>query len=96
MPETLVLEARTQVSFIHSSPPTTQVLKTYCLLPGTQLYFQFDGMIYHASQHTDATQYNPAGKMVVVRTRNSGHDISQDFCEHGAEVTWCNDAELMF
>jgi cation diffusion facilitator CzcD-associated flavoprotein CzcO len=49
---------------------------------------QFNGMIYHASQHTDASQYNPAGKkVVVVGTGNSGHDISQDFCEHGAEVT---------
>ena len=49
----------------------------------------FQGVVYHASQHKDATsQKNVAGKkVVVVGTGNSGHDIAQNFCENGAQVT---------
>lgn len=53
--------------------------------PGQDL---FKGRIYHGSQHQDAGLDSPRGKkVVVVGTGNSGHDIAQDFYEHGAEVT---------
>ena len=50
---------------------------------------QFKGTIYHTSQHQDAS-LDPevkGKKVVVVGSGNSGHDISQNFYENGAEVT---------
>ena len=48
----------------------------------------FRGLIYHGSQHQDASDSNVQGKkVVVVGTGNSGHDIAQNFCENGADVT---------
>lgn len=49
----------------------------------------FKGVVYHGSQHKDATtQENVAGKkVVVVGTGNSGHDMAQNYCENGASVT---------
>lgn len=49
----------------------------------------FKGTVYHGSHHQDATfQSNVAGKkVVVVGTGNSGHDISQNYYENGAQVT---------
>lgn len=48
----------------------------------------FKGQVYHASQHKDASEYDVEGKkVVVVGTGNSGHDIAENFCESGAEVT---------
>jgi len=49
----------------------------------------FKGTVYHASHHKDASQQeNVAGKkVVVVGTGNSGHDISQNYYESGAQVT---------
>jgi cation diffusion facilitator CzcD-associated flavoprotein CzcO len=48
----------------------------------------YQGTIYHASEHTDARQHSPEGKhVVVVGTGNSGHDIAQDFYNCGARVT---------
>lgn len=53
--------------------------------PGQSTY---KGIVYHASEHVDAGQQYPNGKsVVVVGTGNSGHDIAQDFYEHGARVT---------
>ncbi|KAK5118079.1 hypothetical protein LTR62_004125 [Meristemomyces frigidus] len=49
----------------------------------------FKGVVYHGSQHVDATfQGNVKGKkVVVVGTGNSGHDIAQNYYENGAEVS---------
>ncbi|KAJ5747711.1 flavin-containing monooxygenase [Penicillium nucicola] len=60
-------------------------------LPSVPLFSgmnQFQGQIYHSSQHQDAGALNCQGKkVIVVGTGNSGHDIAQDFYNHGAEVT---------
>lgn len=49
----------------------------------------FEGIIYHGSQHKDASSNGDAkGKnVVVVGTGNSGHDIAQNFYDNGANVT---------
>ena len=50
---------------------------------------KFRGSVYHATQHQDAS-LDPqvkGKKVVVVGSGNSGHDISQNFYENGAEVT---------
>ncbi|PYH42251.1 flavin-containing monooxygenase [Aspergillus saccharolyticus JOP 1030-1] len=58
------------------------------LIPSFPGQSQFEGQLYHASQHVDARQLAPHGKkVVVVGTGNSGHDIAQDFYDHGASVT---------
>jgi cation diffusion facilitator CzcD-associated flavoprotein CzcO len=49
---------------------------------------RFKGTTYHGSEHLDAGLHKPKGKkVVIVGTGNSGHDIAQDFYEHGAQVT---------
>lgn len=59
------------------------------LMPSFPGQDEFQGTLYHGSQHRDAShQPSVAGKrVVVVGTGNSGHDIAQNFCEHGAHVT---------
>ncbi|KAJ5682425.1 hypothetical protein N7462_005590 [Penicillium macrosclerotiorum] len=48
----------------------------------------FQGILYHGSQHTDASESDIRGKkVVVVGTGNSGHDIAQNYYENGADVT---------
>ncbi|KAL2001313.1 hypothetical protein VTN02DRAFT_1913 [Thermoascus thermophilus] len=48
----------------------------------------FQGVVYHGSQHRDASEYDVKGKkVIVVGTGNSGHDIAENFYENGAEVT---------
>ncbi|KAF4627591.1 hypothetical protein G7Y89_g10565 [Cudoniella acicularis] len=49
----------------------------------------FKGLVYHGSQHQDAsiTGNSMGKKVVVVGTGNSGHDISQNYYENGASVT---------
>ncbi|KAJ5789761.1 uncharacterized protein N7518_006772 [Penicillium psychrosexuale] len=48
----------------------------------------FQGNVYHASQHRDASESDVRGKkVIVVGTGNSGHDIAQNFYENGADVT---------
>ena len=49
----------------------------------------FEGQVYHASEHQDASiGENMQGKrVVVVGTGNSGHDIAQNYYENGADVT---------
>ncbi|WP_164842515.1 flavin-containing monooxygenase [Actinoplanes solisilvae] len=52
-------------------------------VPGKDTY---NGVSYHSSQHSDATDW--AGKKaVVIGACNSGHDIAQDLYEAGADVT---------
>ncbi|KAL4791748.1 hypothetical protein BDV19DRAFT_381350 [Aspergillus venezuelensis] len=49
---------------------------------------KFKGTLYHATKHRDASEWDVKGKKVtVVGTGNSGHDIAQNFCENGADVT---------
>lgn len=50
---------------------------------------KFEGTVYHGSHHQDASLSGDLSgkKVVVVGTGNSGHDISQNFYENGAEVT---------
>ena len=49
----------------------------------------FKGEVYHGSQHQDASLSGDltGKKVLVVGTGNSGHDISQNFYENGADVT---------
>jgi cation diffusion facilitator CzcD-associated flavoprotein CzcO len=49
----------------------------------------FNGTVYHGSQHRDASESaNVRGKkVIVVGTGNSGHDMAENFYENGAEVT---------
>jgi cation diffusion facilitator CzcD-associated flavoprotein CzcO len=46
----------------------------------------FKGQLLHSSQYDDAKGW-AGGKAIVVGAGNSGHDIAQDFCEQGADVT---------
>ena len=48
--------------------------------------FKGDGL-YHSSQFKGAKQNAQGKKAVVVGCCNSGHDIAQDFYEHGYDVT---------
>ena len=51
---------------------------------------RFKGTVYHASQHKDASFSNndlAEKRVVVVGTGNSGHDISQNYYENGAQVS---------
>ncbi|KAL9097304.1 MAG: hypothetical protein Q9165_000731 [Trypethelium subeluteriae] len=50
----------------------------------------FTGSVYHGSQHEDASYYKGdlrGKKVLVVGTGNSGHDVAQNYCENGADVT---------
>lgn len=58
------------------------------LIPSFPGQSDFKGVVYHGSQHEDASKYSVKGKkVVVVGTGNSGHDISENFCQNGADVT---------
>ncbi|EEQ84673.1 flavin-binding monooxygenase [Blastomyces dermatitidis ER-3] len=59
------------------------------LVPNVPGKEQFQGEIYHSSQHKHASDHEgkKGKKVVVVGTGNSGHDIAQDFYENGADVT---------
>jgi cation diffusion facilitator CzcD-associated flavoprotein CzcO len=70
--------------------PSHVVLATGALgepnVPRLQSVEEFGGELRHSSAHPGGSGW--AGKKaVVVGACNSGHDIAQDFCEHGAEVT---------
>lgn len=48
----------------------------------------FEGQVYHGSEHREAAKTDCKGKkVIVVGTGNSGHDIAEDFYENGADVT---------
>ncbi|KAG5292966.1 flavin-binding monooxygenase [Histoplasma ohiense] len=50
---------------------------------------QFQGELYHSSQHKHASQHEgiKGKKVIIVSTGNSSHDIAQDFYENSADVT---------
>ncbi|KAF9236327.1 hypothetical protein BU15DRAFT_77043 [Melanogaster broomeanus] len=49
---------------------------------------EFKGEVVHSSQFTSAENY--LGKRaVVVGACNSGHDVAQDFFNHGVDITMC-------
>ena len=50
---------------------------------------EFKGVVYHGSQHVDASEQGDVSgkKVLVVGTGNSGHDVAQNYYEAGAEVT---------
>ena len=52
-------------------------------LPGMD---EFGGRIAHSSAHGSG-EGSAGQRVVVIGTGNSGHDIAQDFCENGADVT---------
>jgi cation diffusion facilitator CzcD-associated flavoprotein CzcO len=54
-------------------------------IPGIQ-DFKGDRLV-HSSNFPGATDAHRGKKIIVVGTGNSGHDIAQDFCQHGAHVT---------
>ncbi|VUC33505.1 unnamed protein product [Clonostachys rosea] len=49
---------------------------------------QFQGQIYHSSQHSTAqsVQNLPQKNVVVIGPGTSGHDVAQDFVNHGAKA----------
>jgi cation diffusion facilitator CzcD-associated flavoprotein CzcO len=58
------------------------------LIPSFPGHHDFKGLVYHGSQHEDASKWDVEGKKVlVVGTGNSGHDIAENFYQNGAEVT---------
>jgi cation diffusion facilitator CzcD-associated flavoprotein CzcO len=64
------------------------VLK-YPIIPTFPGQGEFKGLLYHATDHTDAaTIPNIQGKkVVVIGSATTAHDICQDFVEAGADVT---------
>jgi cation diffusion facilitator CzcD-associated flavoprotein CzcO len=58
------------------------------LVPSFSGQDTFQGVVYHGSQHKDASHMGDVAgkKVVVVGTGNSGHDIAQNYYENGASV----------
>jgi len=52
-------------------------------LPGLDA---FEGRVLHSSGYTDGEDWS-GKRAIVIGTGNSGHDISQDLCSAGAQVT---------
>src|SRR3954471_22502566 len=46
----------------------------------------FAGTVIHSSQYTDGEEWK-GKRAIVIGTGNSGHDIAQDLCSSGADVT---------
>ncbi|KAL1856606.1 hypothetical protein Plec18170_003575 [Paecilomyces lecythidis] len=58
------------------------------MIPSFPGQHDFKGLVYHGSQHEDASKWDVKGKKVlVVGTGNSGHDIAENFYQNGADVT---------
>ncbi len=55
-------------------------------LPDIPSLRNFTGPILHSSQYDDGENWK-GKKALVIGTGNSGHDIAQDLCSSGAEVT---------
>ncbi|MDH3667784.1 MAG: NAD(P)-binding domain-containing protein [Paracoccaceae bacterium] len=47
---------------------------------------RFQGRVLHSSEYTDGEDWSDA-RAIVFGTGNSGHDIAQDLCSSGAQVT---------
>jgi hypothetical protein len=47
---------------------------------------EFQGRIVHSSEYEDSDGYE-GKRVIVIGTGNSGHDIAQDLCSSGADVT---------
>jgi hypothetical protein len=47
---------------------------------------KFEGTVLHSSRYTDGDAWK-GKKALVIGSGNSGHDIAQDLCSNGAEVT---------
>jgi cation diffusion facilitator CzcD-associated flavoprotein CzcO len=47
----------------------------------------FKGQLYHSSDFPGATSESQRRRAIVVGSCNSGHDIAQDFYDHGYDVT---------
>jgi cation diffusion facilitator CzcD-associated flavoprotein CzcO len=55
-------------------------------LPDIPTLGEFEGTVLHSSRYTDGDRWK-GKKAVVIGSGNSGHDIAQDLCSNGAEVT---------
>jgi len=55
-------------------------------LPDIPSLANFKGQILHSSQYDDGENWK-GKRALVIGTGNSGHDIAQDLCSSGAEVT---------
>jgi cation diffusion facilitator CzcD-associated flavoprotein CzcO len=64
------------------------VLK-YPLIPPFPGQGEFKGLLYHATDHTDASTIPniQSKKVVVIGSATTAHDVCQDFLEAGADVT---------
>ncbi|KAJ0420837.1 flavin-containing monooxygenase [Aspergillus carlsbadensis] len=59
------------------------------IIPNIPFRDTFEGTIYHASTHQDASTIPNVQnkKVVIVGSGNSGHDICEDFYQYGADVS---------
>jgi Pyridine nucleotide-disulphide oxidoreductase len=55
-------------------------------LPDIPTLGKFEGTVLHSSRYTDGDAWK-GKKALVIGSGNSGHDIAQDLCSNGAEVT---------
>jgi cation diffusion facilitator CzcD-associated flavoprotein CzcO len=55
-------------------------------LPKIPMLEKFAGTVLHSSRYTDGEEWQ-GKRALVIGTGNSGHDIAQDLCSSGAEVT---------
>lgn len=55
-------------------------------IPNIPTLDQFQGPVVHSSEYQDSYDYT-GKKAIVIGTGNSGHDIAQDLCSNGADVT---------
>ena len=54
--------------------------------PNISTLDEFRGHVVHSSEYQDSHDYT-GKKAIVIGTGNSGHDIAQDLCSSGADVT---------
>jgi putative flavoprotein involved in K+ transport len=66
-----------QATGVHGKPSEVR-------FPGDET---FKGTLIHSSQYNDAKGWPAGTKAIVVGAGNSGHDVAQDFCAQGADIT---------